>query len=169
MRRSLSSILWTVTALASPGASAQSPHAKAQGYVYESRIDEQSDGVLELGNDAVVRTPAYLGAVERSQEAILFILGSGCRIWVEGRGVYRCEVLRNPSDEAPTTPAMLIWIERIARDGALLHLAGGSVLEVLDQKHVTNVWRPGEALLIGDSRVLPREGSEEVVNVVRMH
>jgi hypothetical protein len=71
-------------------------------------------------------------------------------------------------DDAPRTDVVLVWVERVIDAGATILLTGGSVYAVGDQSEFTNTWRPGEAVLIGDSRLLHLDHGAEIVQVTRV-
>lgn len=139
-----------------------------QGYIFETKVDEDRDDVLLLENGAVVEVTSYLGYVGYRKNAILFFASGGCRVWIEGKRVYRCSVLRPPNSYARKTPAELVWIERISDNGDVLILSDGAVLEVLYQSYATSIWLPGEAILMDDSRLLHLDEPGEIIDVVRL-
>lgn len=159
-------VLAAAAALALPApVRAQDAHARSDGFVWRTHVAEARDGGLVLANGAVVEPATSIGPVADRAAAVLVFLRSGCRVWIERAGLHRCRALVAPATDAERTPAQLVWIERIADDGALVLLSGGYALDVPRQSAVVRGWRTGEALLIAGSRLLPIEGSQELVEV----
>ena len=154
--------------LALPGAAtAQEAHAGAQGWVYETSVAGRRGDTLALGNGAALAATAALRAAEPGDPAVLVFLRSGCRVWIEGIGLSRCTALAEPAAEAPRTLANLVWVERVLDGGVTVILAGGTVFKVEEQAEFTNTWRAGEAIMIGDGRLLHLDHGTEVVEIVR--
>ena len=161
---------WCAIAAALPAAtSAQEAHAGAQGYVYVTETDRVRDGALRLDNGAAIEATAELDGVRGGRDVVLVILLSGCRIWIEELGLSRCTLATDPPDDAPRTDAVLVWVERVLDAGTTITVTGGSVFQVpADRSELTNTWRPGEAILIDDARLLHLDHGAEVVDVVRL-
>ena len=160
--------LLTALALGPTGLAAQAPAPDPGSYVYEAKIEETRDHVFILSNGAVVEVATYVGYVGYRKDAVLFFIGAGCRLWIEGKRVYRCSLSRNPAAQARKTSAALVLIQRISNSGDVLVLDDGSVFEVSYQGYLTSIWLPGEAILMDDSRVIHLDSSDEVVDVVRL-
>jgi hypothetical protein len=154
--------------IAYPAPTAGQQQQKSQGYVYETKVEEDRNEVLVLTNGAVVEVAGYLGYMGYRKDAVLFFTSGGCRVWLEGKRAFRCDVLRAPDSYARRTPAELVWIERVTGSGEVVILVDGSVFEVLYQSYVTSIWLPGEAILMDDSRLLHLDGTDEIVDVVRI-
>jgi hypothetical protein len=95
-------------------------------------------------------------------------LRSGCRVWIADVGLARCSLVQEVPDDAPRTDVVLVWVERVIDAGATILLTGGSVYAVGDQSEFTNSWRPGEAVLIQDSRLLHLDYGAEIVRATRV-
>jgi len=101
--------------------------------------------------------------------AVIVPLRSGCRVWIERIGLERCTLVEPVPEDAPRSETVLVWVERVIDAGGTVILAGGSVFQVgAEQRELTNGWRPGEAILIGDSRLLHLDHGAEIVTAVRV-
>ena len=160
-------IAFSVGVLASlpVAASAQEPGPDQPGFVYETGVDRWGDGVLRLGNGAAVELIAAPGAVQEGDVAILLLLPSGCETWIERSGLHRCTLLQAPPRSARPTPARLVQVERIADAGATLAIGGGAEYGVTRQRGFTRSWRPGDAVLLEDARLLHLAYGDQLVEV----
>lgn len=160
-------LVTAVLASAPIALTAQEAHAGAHGSVYETNVLERTgDGVIRLGNGAAVLATAALAGARAGAVAVVVPLRSGCRIWIERIGLSRCALVEDLPENAPTTGAVLVWVDRVIDGGATVLLTGGSVFRVeRDQTELTNLWSAGEAILIGDSRLLHLDHGQEIVRV----
>ena len=150
-------------------AAAQEAHAGAQGYVYVTETDRMRDGALRLDNGAAVAATPELAGVRGGRDAVLVILRSGCRIWIEEVGLSRCTLTTELPADARRTDAALVWVERVLDGGTTIVLTGGSVLRATgDGAELANTWNPGEAILIDDARLLHLDYGAAIVDVVRI-
>ena len=82
---------------------------------YKTKIDSDHDDILKLENGAIVEiTSGYIGYIGYRKTAILFGSGSMFRIWIEGKKVFTCELLKKPVEKA--SPAKQIHISKVKGD-----------------------------------------------------
>jgi hypothetical protein len=169
MRLPLLAVSCAIAAGLPAATSAQEAHAGASGYVYVTETDRVRDGILRLDNGATVEATPELARVRGGRDAVLVILQSGCRLWIEEVGLSRCALTAELPDNARRTDAALVWVERVLDGGAAIVLTGASVLQVpSDQAAFADTWNPGEAILIDGARLLHLDHGAEIVDVVRL-
>lgn len=150
----------------SPGAEGGGSRAPGASVGYVTRIESDSDDLLKLENGGVVEiTSGYIGYVGYRKRAVVFRDGSSWRIWVEGKRVFRCDLLREPvSGRVSVEPVSVV---SVSEEGDLLRLADRRVLEVSSLHTLyTQLWLPPfEALIIDDSELLNIDDDDEPVLV----
>lgn len=115
-------------------------------------VRSAEDNTVRLQNGAVVDIPVgYIGYTARGTDAVLMLSGYECRLWLQGN-THRCSAVRSPRGEGTT--ARLTFIADVRADGSILELGTGQLYEVLYEDYITSSWCCGEALVIGESRVL---------------
>ena len=63
-----------------------------------TKIDEDSNDILKLENDAIVEISyGYLGYVGYRKDALLFKDRRQWKLWIEGKKVFKVDLLRSPS------------------------------------------------------------------------
>jgi hypothetical protein len=152
------------------GARRSVPEAEPSPNGYLTRVDSDSDDIVKLENGAIVEiTSGYLGYVGYRKKAILYRTASGCKIWIEGKRVYRCDQLREPT-VARKVVVEELSIASITDDGDVLKATDGRVFEVSSLYTMyTTLWlAPFEALLIGDAEIVNLDGHDEPVAVARL-
>jgi hypothetical protein len=138
--------------------------------VYITKIDEYNNDILKLANGAVVEiTRGFLGFVGFRKDAILYKEGGSWKIWIEGKKVFNCDILKDPENR-PTGVGETISISEVKGDGKILTSFDGSIYEVNDLNTIdTALWLgPFEALLIDGSKLLNLEEGEEVIEVTKI-
>lgn len=137
---------------------------------YVSRVDSDSDELLKLENGAVVEiTSGYLGYLGYRKRVVLYRTASGCKIWIEGKRVYRCDLLREPA-VARRVIVEELSIASITDDGDILKAADGRVFEV-DSLYTlyTTLWlAPFEAILIDGAEMVNLDDGDEPVAVSKL-
>lgn len=78
---------------------------RAEPTVCQTKIDEDNGDILKLENDAIVEISyGYLGYVGYRKDALLFKDGGQWKLWIEGKKVYKVDLLRSPSScRSPST------------------------------------------------------------------
>lgn len=167
-------LLWLATSAVLAQSETNGPRRKAfdaesapNGYV--SRVDSDSDELLKLENGAVVEiTSGYPGYLGYRKRVVLYRTVSGCKIWIAGKRVYRCDLLREP------TVGRRVVVEELSigsiDDGDILKATDGRVFEVdsLDTIHTTLWMPPFEAVLIDGSEMINLDDGDEPVVVSRL-
>lgn len=152
---------------AARGEGITTPSRKAAAFV--TKLDSEAYTVLRLRNGAIVEvTSGYVGYIGYSNDVVLIDQGSGCRIWIEGKQAFPCQVLKSPA----TRPsyAELVVISEVEGDGARLVMVDGSIFEVSSfNRFDASRWLGrSEALLIDGSRLVNLEEPGGVIEVVRI-
>lgn len=148
------------------------PPAPGSAYkAFRSNVESDDGDLLILENGAVVEVSgAYLGYIGYRKEAIL-LAGSGtCKIWIEGKRLYVCELVRSPTfDRAIRIEE--VTVSEVKGDGEFLVTLDGRLFEVDTIDIInTSLWlAPFEALLLDDLEVLNLDSGEEPVSVRRLN
>ena len=92
---------------------------------FPGRVESAEEGRIRLDNGAVVEvTGGSVGRMAASKLAILLLHDETCRLWVDGRRTYRCDVLAVPDrrgDEGIETSLL-----EISANGKVMRLMDGS-------------------------------------------
>jgi hypothetical protein len=136
---------------------------------HQTRIESERGEVLLLENGAIVEIDGgYVGYIGYRQEAVLFGNAQHCKIWIEGKRVFSCDLLKEPSSRG--SPAKEVYISEVKGDGAILLMLDGSIYEVdsLDQLD-TYLWLGlSDALLVNGEKLLNfDEGALVTVSRIR--
>ena len=144
--------------------------SRQAGLAYETRIESDRNDILLLENGGVVEVSArYLGYVGYRKHAVLFPDGTRWRIWIEGKGVYRCDVLQQPTTRRGTQVERA-FISDVSQNGDVVILGDGSVYEVdpIDTIYTTLWLAASEVLLLGGSRMINIDNADEIIGVTRL-
>lgn|SRR5690606_3710529 len=136
---------------------------------FVTKLDSEDHSVLRLRNGAVVEvTRGYVRYVGSLDDVVLIDQGSRCRLWIEGKQAFPCQVLKSPV--ARPSYAELVVIREVQGDGARLVMIDGSIFEISSfNRFDASRWVGGsEALLIDGSRLVNLEESGGVIEVVRI-
>ena len=112
-------------------------------------------------------TRGFVGYIGYRKLVVLFSRGTRCNIWIEGKKVYTCELLREPTGRG--RPAREVHISKVSDGGDLLFMLDGSIYEVdpIDRIH-TSLWLGiSDGLLINGLELLNFDEGE-LVNVTRI-
>jgi hypothetical protein len=136
---------------------------------YVSKVSSDDGDILKLANGAVLEVTGggFLGFLGFNKTAVLYGSGQRCRIWIEGKRSYTCELYRGPSGNGE--PAKEVHISSVKGNGALLILLDGAIYEVdaIDQIY-TSLWLGvSDGLLINDSTMV-NFSADEPVSVHRL-
>ena len=122
--------------------------------VWESRINRDSGDVIVLENGGVVKvTSGYVGYIGYRKNAVLFKVDMSWKIWIEGKRVFPCDLLKRPT-ESPTAASRLT-IDTVASSGGIIVTTNGSVFRVSWDQATSSIWLSGATVvLLGESRML---------------
>ena len=96
---------------------------------YITKIEEDKNDVLILSNGGIVEiTQGFLGFVGFRKDAILFKDGARWKIWIEGKKVYKCDLLKAPSGRASGSGEK-VYISEVKGDGKILVMLDGSIMK----------------------------------------
>lgn len=152
------------------GQARQGKGAAAGQPVYITKIDEDKDDVLILANGCVVEiTRGFLGFVGFRKDVVLFKHGSRWKIWIEGKEVYNCNILKAPSGRA-TGSGQTVYISEVKGDGKILMMLDGAIYEVDDLNTIdTALWLGNsDALLIDGKRLINFDDADEIIDVTKL-
>lgn len=138
--------------------------------VYITKIDEDKDDVLMLTNGGIVEiTHGFLGFLGIRKDAVLFKDGASWKIWIKGKKVYKCDLLKAPSSRASGSGTK-VYISEVKGDGKILIMLDGSIYEVDDLYTTdTSLWLGNfDALLIDSTRLINFDESSEMVEVTKL-
>ena len=144
--------------------------SRQTGQAYETRIESDRNDVLFLENGGVVEVSGrHLGYVGYRKHAVLFPDGTRWRIWIEGKGVYRCGILQQPTTRRGTQVERA-FISDVSQGGDVVILGDGSVYEVdpIDTIYTTLWLAASEVLLLGGSRMINIDDGGEIIGVTRL-
>jgi hypothetical protein len=134
------------------------------GKAYKTKIAFEHNGVIKLDNGAIVEINfgnlEYLGY---GQTAIIFNVGKGWKIWIEGKKEYKCEVLKTPDLVFPST-AKMVMISEVKGNGTILKMSDGSIYEV-DSINTTLWLGTSNALIINDHELINLDKGDEILEV----
>lgn len=152
------------------GARRAAPDAESTPNGYLTRVDTDSDELLKLENGAVVEiTSGYLGYLGYRKRVILYQTGSGCKIWIEGKRLYRCDLVREPKVGRKVAVEELS-VSSVSDNGEIIKATDGRVFEVNSLYTIdTTLWlAPFDAVLIDGSEMVNLEEGDEPVAVSRL-
>jgi hypothetical protein len=142
----------------------------ASGYVgYVTKVESDADDVVRLANGAMVEvTSGYLGFIGYRKNAVLLLIGSRCRLWIQGKRSYRCTILRASS--LRPLPAVVTSITDVSSDGDIIKTLDGSIFEVDSLSTLyTSLWLPvSEVAVLGNSQMVNLDQSDELATVTRL-
>lgn len=116
---------------------------------YRTRVADQAGDRVTLENRAEVRlTSGRLRMLSGFRpDAVLFRLGLRWSLWIDGEGLYECELEERPGE--PAREAILGRLAEISADGSTLILDDRSKYEVEARDAATAArWRAGERVLV---------------------
>lgn len=145
------------------------PGRVATATAFKTKIDKDAGNVLTLENGAVVEvTAGHLGYVGYRKVAVLITSGSTCRVWVEGKRTYRCEILKASYRRGDAATEGVI--ANVSSDGSIVKLSDGSVFEVSSLNSLTTtLWLAGSSVLvIDDGEMVNLDNGSELVTVTRL-
>lgn len=146
------------------------PVARPAYAAYRTKIESDDGDLLRLENGAVVEVSGgYLGYLGYRKEAILLDSSRTCKIWIEGKRLYRCELLKSPTSGSSILVDALT-VSEVKGDGEILITLDGSIFEVNSIDTIsTSLWlAPFDALLLGDIEILNMDSGDEPVSVTRL-
>ena len=103
------------------------------------------------------------------KDAVLFKDGSKWEIWIEGKKVYKCDMLKAPTRRASGT-GEVVCISEIKGEGKILMMLDGSIYEVDDLNTIdTALWLGNsDALLIDGTRLINFDEADEIIDVTKL-
>ena len=136
---------------------------------FKSKIDEDNDDILKLDNGALVEvTFGFLGLLGFRKDCIVFKSGYGWKIWIEGKKVFSCDILKEP-DYSNSIEVEEVTISKVSYDGKIISLTDGSVFEVSYQSYETTLWLGySSALLINGFQIINLDEGSEIIDVVKI-
>lgn len=144
------------------------PELKPNGFL--TKIDSDNDEILKLANGAVVEvTSGYLGYVGYRKKVLVYRSSGTCKIWVEGKRVFRCDVLREP-EHGRLVVVEELSISAVGADGKILTADDGRVFQVSSLfTYVTSIWlAPFDAVLVDGLQLVNLDGSDEPIEVTSL-
>jgi len=146
-----------------------SPSRGSSSVAFKTVVDEDNGDVLQLRNGGVVEiTSGYLGYVGLSKAAVLYNVGKGWKVWIEGKRSYRCDVLRAPTAAAVSVEE--VFISDVKGNGAILVMANGSVYQV-DALDIitTSLWLGmSSALILNEYELINLDAGDDIITVSKI-
>lgn len=146
------------------------PTRRVSSSVYMTRVESDDEDILRLENGAIVEiTSGYLGYVGYRKRSALLISSSSCRVWIEGKRLFRCTIVRRPNTGLART-AVETSISDVRGNGSIIQTLDGVLYEVAGHMtFATTLWLPGANLLVlDDNEILNLDDSGEPVPVTRI-
>ena len=137
---------------------------------YKTKIDNDDGDVLKLDNGAMVEISfGYLGYVGYRKNAVLYKIGQQWKIWIEGKKLYRCDLLKSPSYGSSCSVEELT-INEVKGDGTVLIMSNGSMYEVDSLYTInTSLWLGfNDALLLDGSELINLDEGDEIIEVTKI-
>ena len=108
-----------------------------------------------------------LGYVGYRKDAVLFRSSRQWKIWIEGKKVYKCDLLKAPSTRPVS--AELKYISEVTDDGRILKMLDGTIFEVDSLDTIdTALWLGMSDALILNGYDLINLDEGEVVSVTQL-
>lgn len=137
--------------------------------VYATTVSEYDDDIFELANGAIFEKTSYgyVGYLGYRTMALLYSRAGSARLWVEGVGEIRGELIRG-QDTRANAHGTVVTVWQIQGDGRFLELLSGNLLEVDSVNTITtSIWvAPFEALVLNDGRLFKLDGTAESVRII---
>lgn len=137
--------------------------------VYATTVSEYDDDIFELANGAIFEKTSYgyVGYLGYRTMALLYSRAGSARLWVEGVGEIRGELIRRPDTRA-NAHGTVVNVTQIQGDGRFLELLSGDLLEVDSVDTImTSIWvGPFEAIVLNDGRLFRLDGTAETVRII---
>lgn len=149
---------------------APAPVPRSSYVAYRTKIESDDGDILRLENGAMVEVVGgYLGYLGYRKEAILLDASGACKIWIEGKRLYRCELLRSPRSVS-ATPVEALMVSEVKGGGEILVALDGRVFEVDPIYTIfTSLWlAPFDALVLNELEMLNLDSGDEPVQVRRL-
>jgi len=136
---------------------------------FKSKIDEDNDDILKLDNGAIIEvTMGFLGFIGFRKDCIVFKSGYGWKIWIEGKKVFPCDILKEP-DYFTSIDIKEVTISEVSDNGEIIYLTDGSVYEVSYQSYETTLWLGySSALLINGYQIINLDEGSEMIDVIKI-
>lgn len=131
---------------------------------FETKVEEDKEDVLILANGGVVEiTSGYLGYLGYRKDAILFKSGNAWKIWIQGKRVYQCDVIRQPYLKSRST-AEVTYVSEMKGQGSIILMLDGSLLEVDAGDEITSsLWiAPFDALLLDGHKLVNLDDGDSI-------
>lgn len=128
--------------------------ASAVSTAYITKILETKEGKLLLDNNALVKlTESVEGLVELKKSCILFKDGNSWYIWMEGKGAYKCDILRI-NEGGKYAGFDRVTVNEV--DNGRMKLHDGRMLAVnpVNKAEVALLIPPEEALLLNNGKLV---------------
>lgn len=132
------------------------PSSISQGRGNLAKIDKENDGVLILGNKAVVQvTGSYLGYLGYNTDCLLFRDGARWKILIKGKQPIPCDLLREP-EYGVQVEFSLVSIREIRAEAGIVILSDGRIFKVnqFDQFGLRFIRFPQDAVLLGSEELI---------------
>jgi hypothetical protein len=139
--------------------------------VYTTKISKDENDILVLANGCIVKiTGGFLGFVGFQKDAVLFKDGLNWKIWIKGKKVFNCEIIKAPSI-AVTENGERFLIEEVKSNGKILKMSGGAIYTVDDfSTFDTTLWMGNvDALLIDGKRLINFTDADAIVEVTKLN
>ena len=140
------------------------------GSAYESGVESATGQVLILENGAIVEVSrGSLGSVRSRRQTIVFKDGTRWSVWIEGKGVYPCDILKEPA-RRNTVDTAIAYISKVSDSGEIVILGDGSVYEVSSTDRIySTLWlAASKIVLLDDDRMLNVDDADQLIEVRRI-
>jgi len=137
---------------------------------YKTRIESAEGDLLKLENGAIIEiSSGYLGYVGYRKQAVLLNIGRQWKVWIEGKKVYKCELLRSSQRSSGST-VKSVYISEVRGGGSMLIMLDGSIYEVNNLYTITTgLWiGMSEAIIMDGTELLNLDEGDEFVEVTRI-
>lgn len=141
------------------------------GKAYVAKIESDEGKILKLSNGAVVEvTSGYLGYLGYRKQAVLFNSGSGCRIWIQEKKAFQCDVLKAPTSSLGGRAASLVTIAEVKARGEILVMADGAIYHVNSVDTITtSLWLGyADALLLDGIELVNLSEGGDIIGVSKI-
>ena len=124
---------------------------------------------LDKGGIALKTGYGYVGYIGYQENCVLIRDGAQWQLWIEDQGLFRCDLLKAPSNLGWSDSAERVYITDVLGAGAILKMLDGSLFQC-DDTVDTYLWLgSSDALLINGSKLINLDEPSSIVDVERVN
>jgi hypothetical protein len=141
-----------------------------QTTVYSTKVIKDENDVLMLANGGIVKINfGFLGYLGFQKDAVLFKDGITWKVWIKGKRIYSCDIIKAPSRPS-TERGERVYISEVLGNGKILKMLSGDIYTVGDLNVIeTTLWLGNtDALLIEGKRLINFNDTDDIIDVTKL-